>query len=250
MTHYLSWNESKAHQSQESSRKNRWDLPGTLWSCLRSAEKSLFPQGWVEAFRFSWKVTSNLFPWQNFLTVGDWCARIWSEDIKESAIMWTSSYTENLTDGCWSPTRPSVFFTARQDGVLDAWDILYQQSKPVLSFKADIKTYPIYYLPFHHNLSYTSKVLMLWCECAKVSDTPLNAIKVISNALDIFIYQSWIGRFRVRATWWRWGAMTGTPACCSSAPASASAIGGSRVISSKNNLVFLHSFRGKRPVPC
>ncbi len=28
------------------------------------------------------------FP-KNFLTVGDWCARIWSEDIKESAIMWT-----------------------------------------------------------------------------------------------------------------------------------------------------------------
>ena len=26
---------------------------------------------------------------KNFLTVGDWCARIWSEDIKESAIMWT-----------------------------------------------------------------------------------------------------------------------------------------------------------------
>ena len=127
--------------------------------------------------------------------MGDWCARIWSEDIKESAIMWTrlplfiiisnfililnfklnmwnrlsllfyyhldlelehvdqvntfyyhllhwkskrfslkqyheklptylinqkthsSSYTENLTDGCWSPTRPSVFFTARHDGV-------------------------------------------------------------------------------------------------------------------------------------
>jgi len=74
------------------------------------------------------------FP-KNFLTVGDWCARIWSEDIKESAIMWTSSYTENLTDGCWSPTRPSVFFTARQDGVLDAWDILYQQKAPILSTK-------------------------------------------------------------------------------------------------------------------
>ena len=29
------------------------------------------------------------FMLQNFLTVGDWCARIWSEDIKESAIMWT-----------------------------------------------------------------------------------------------------------------------------------------------------------------
>ena len=74
------------------------------------------------------------FP-KNFLTVGDWCARIWSEDIKESSIMWTSSYTENLTDGCWSPTRPSVFFTTRMDGCLDAWDILYQQRAPLLSIK-------------------------------------------------------------------------------------------------------------------
>ena len=31
------------------------------------------------------------FP-KNFLTVGDWCARIWSEDIKESSIMWTRLY--------------------------------------------------------------------------------------------------------------------------------------------------------------
>ena len=50
-------------------------------------------------------------------------------------MMILSSYTENLTDGCWSPTRPSVFFTARQDGVLDAWDILYQQKAPILSIK-------------------------------------------------------------------------------------------------------------------
>lgn len=28
------------------------------------------------------------FP-KNFLTVGDWTARIWSEDIKESSVMWT-----------------------------------------------------------------------------------------------------------------------------------------------------------------
>ena len=31
----------------------------------------------------------NPFYPKNFLTVGDWTARIWSEDIKESAIMWT-----------------------------------------------------------------------------------------------------------------------------------------------------------------
>ena len=72
---------------------------------------------------------------KNFLTVGDWCARIWSEDVTEGAIMWTRASTENLTDGCWSPTRPSVFFTTRMDGVLDAWDILYQQQSPLLSTK-------------------------------------------------------------------------------------------------------------------
>ena len=117
----------------------------------------------------------------------------------------------------------------------------------------------IYHLPFHHNLlrpltlSYTSKVLMLWCECLKVSDTPLNAIKVMMRWISLSINPQllyFLARFRVRATWWRWEAMTGTPACCSSAQASASAIGGSRVSSSRNNLDFLHSFRGKRPVPC
>ena len=86
------------------------------------------------------------FP-KNFLTVGDWCARIWSEDIKESSIMWTSSYTENLTDGCWSPTRPSVFFTTRMDGCLDAWDILYQQRAPLLSIK--VSDDPLHTLKVH-----------------------------------------------------------------------------------------------------
>ena len=111
--------------------------PTTVLSTL-SREIPVFPRfvGNLTVFLQS----EQIFPSQNFLTVGDWCARIWSEDIKESAIMWTSSYTENLTDGCWSPTRPSVFFTARQDGVLDAWDILYQQKSPILSVKVLVIT--------------------------------------------------------------------------------------------------------------
>lgn len=35
------------------------------------------------------------FP-KNFLTVGDWTARIWSEDIKESSIMWTKYDHEHV----------------------------------------------------------------------------------------------------------------------------------------------------------
>lgn len=40
-----------------------------------------------------------------------------------------------LTDACWSPVRPSVFFTVKMDGVLDVWDILFKQSDPMLSLK-------------------------------------------------------------------------------------------------------------------
>uniref|UniRef100_A0A3B4ZGP5 Dynein axonemal intermediate chain 2 n=1 Tax=Stegastes partitus TaxID=144197 RepID=A0A3B4ZGP5_9TELE len=74
------------------------------------------------------------FP-KNFLTVGDWTARIWSEDIKESSIMCTKYQMSYLTDACWSPVRPSVFFTVKMDGMLDVWDILFNQSDPTLSVK-------------------------------------------------------------------------------------------------------------------
>ncbi|XP_057659337.1 dynein intermediate chain 3, ciliary-like [Diorhabda carinulata] len=79
------------------------------------------------------------FP-KNFLTVGDWTAKIWSEDCRESCIMWTSFHKSALTDGAWSPTRLSVFFTTRSDGTLDVWDILQQQKQASLSVKiCDVK---------------------------------------------------------------------------------------------------------------
>uniref|UniRef100_A0AAR2JBL9 Dynein, axonemal, intermediate chain 2b n=2 Tax=Pygocentrus nattereri TaxID=42514 RepID=A0AAR2JBL9_PYGNA len=74
------------------------------------------------------------FP-KNFLTVADWTARIWSEDIRESSIMWTKYHTASLSDGCWSPVRPSVFFTVKMDGTLDVWDFLFKQNDPTLSLK-------------------------------------------------------------------------------------------------------------------
>nr|XP_015826641.2 dynein axonemal intermediate chain 2 [Nothobranchius furzeri] len=74
------------------------------------------------------------FP-KNFLTVGDWTARIWSEDIRESSIMWTNYQMSHLMDACWSPVRPAVFFTVAFEGVLDIWDIFFKQGEPTLSLK-------------------------------------------------------------------------------------------------------------------
>ncbi|XP_074543645.1 dynein axonemal intermediate chain 2-like [Halichoeres trimaculatus] len=89
-----------------------------------------------------------LFP-KNFLTVGDWTARIWSEDIKESSIMWTRYQMAYLSDACWSPVRPSVFFTVKMDGVLDVWDILFKQNDPTLSLK--VCDDPLYSLRLQDN---------------------------------------------------------------------------------------------------
>nr|XP_018910150.1 PREDICTED: dynein intermediate chain 2, axonemal [Bemisia tabaci] len=72
---------------------------------------------------------------KNFLSVGDWTAKIWTEDCRESAIIWTSNYRHLLTNGAWSPTKYSVFYTTSMDGSLDAWDILNQQREPSLSVK-------------------------------------------------------------------------------------------------------------------
>ena len=117
-------------------------------------------------------------------------------------LLWCcSSYTERLLDGCWSPTRPSVFFVTREDGYMDAWDILYQQRSPVLSFKACIKT--------STTSPFTTTFYGLWpwaipqkfwcydvkCECLKVSDTPLNAIKVIMRWISLFLYLSILNCF-------------------------------------------------------
>ncbi|XP_037548701.1 dynein intermediate chain 2, axonemal [Nematolebias whitei] len=88
------------------------------------------------------------FP-KNFLTVGDWTARIWSEDIKESSIMWSKYQMSYLMDACWSPVRPSVFFTVKMDGMLDIWDILFKQRDSTLSLKVCDK--PLYSLRVQDN---------------------------------------------------------------------------------------------------
>merc|ERR1711991_673233 len=69
-----------------------------------------------------------------FLTVGDWTARIWMEDLK-TAIMTTKYHSSYLTAGCWSPVRAGVFFVTRMDGVVDIWDYFYRQNEVAYSHK-------------------------------------------------------------------------------------------------------------------
>ena len=69
-----------------------------------------------------------------FLTVGDWTARVWAEDLK-TPIMTTKYHQSYLTAGCWSPTRCGVFLVTRMDGVVDIWDFFYSQNEVAYSHK-------------------------------------------------------------------------------------------------------------------
>ena len=75
-----------------------------------------------------YSVERNPFFPKFFLTVGDWTARIWMEDLK-TPVMTTRYHTNYITAGCWSPTRPGVFFVTRKDGVLDVWDYFFRQNE-------------------------------------------------------------------------------------------------------------------------
>lgn len=73
-----------------------------------------------------------LYP-KMFLTVGEWTNRIWSEDIRDSAIVTMKNSRYHTSAARWSPTRPAVFFTAKSDGSIDIWDLMVKQAQPTLN---------------------------------------------------------------------------------------------------------------------
>ena len=82
----------------------------------------------------------NPFQTKYFLSIGDWSAKIWSDELKQP-IMQTRYHSSYLTDGCWSPTRCGLFYLTRIDGFLDVWDFFYKQNEVAYSQK--ISDYPL-----------------------------------------------------------------------------------------------------------
>jgi dynein intermediate chain 2 len=82
------------------------------------------------------------------MTVGDWSAKIWSEELK-IPIMQTRYHNSYLTDGCWSRSRPGLFFLTRMDGFLDVWDFYYRQNEVAYSQKISDSVLTAIYNPQH-----------------------------------------------------------------------------------------------------
>ena len=79
-----------------------------------------------------------------FLTVGGDTAKVWCEDLKTDHIMATVPSPARLSCGAWSPSRLSMFYSARLDGFLDFWDFVLGQRSPLLSLK--MSDYPLHCL--------------------------------------------------------------------------------------------------------
>ncbi|KYN19471.1 Dynein intermediate chain 3, ciliary [Trachymyrmex cornetzi] len=72
---------------------------------------------------------------KNFLTVGDWTVKIWSDDIREDCLITIREQNADLRGGCWSRSRYSVFFTINATGLLEVYDILNGVDSPVTTFR-------------------------------------------------------------------------------------------------------------------
>lgn len=82
-----------------------------------------------------YSVSRNYFLPKTILTVGDWMARLWTEDIR-TPIMSTRYESSYLTSGVWSPTRPGVFYVTKENGELDVWDYYFKgQFEPAFTVK-------------------------------------------------------------------------------------------------------------------
>ena len=122
---------------------------GTIVSVERKAKKDGDSQkqiklisgedaGKDESFKHhgpSYSLSRNYFLPKCILSVGDWMARVWTEDIK-TPIMSTRYESHYLTSATWSTTRPGVFYVTKKNGTMDVWDYYFKgQFEPAYTVK-------------------------------------------------------------------------------------------------------------------
>lgn len=120
---------------------------GTILSCNRKLKTSAerIQHTYSAHFTRVCSIKRNPFFPKAFLSVGDWTAKIWTEDVRTN-IFTTARADSYLTDCAWSPTRPAIFATARMSGTVDVWDYMQTHQAPILSMQASKA--PIYSIKF------------------------------------------------------------------------------------------------------
>lgn len=116
---------------------------GIILSCNKKPKKAVEVGTWYGSeqrggygrhFGPVYACKRNPFHVKFFLTVGDWCAKMWMEELK-GPMLQTPYYPAFISAAAWSPTRAGVFFLCRHDGYLDTWDYFYRMNEVSLSQK-------------------------------------------------------------------------------------------------------------------
>ncbi|EDX04923.1 GD22061 [Drosophila simulans] len=80
-------------------------------------------------------VMRNPFFVKNFLVVGDWRVRIWSEEVKNCPSTFYFRRKNQVLSGAWSTGRCSLFCIGDDKGNLEFWDLLMSHTRPILTIK-------------------------------------------------------------------------------------------------------------------
>ncbi|XP_031139846.1 WD repeat-containing protein 63 isoform X1 [Sander lucioperca] len=65
------------------------------------------------------------------LTAGSWNFAIWKEGVMDGPIILSAISEQVCTVGCWSLSRPAVFFIGKEDGSIEVWNLLEKTNEPV-----------------------------------------------------------------------------------------------------------------------
>ncbi len=118
------------------------------------------------------------------LSVGEWSFKIWKEGLS-SPIFVSASATTYLTMGCWSPTRPGVIITGREDGMIEVWDLLDRSHEA--SMVSTVSPSSITSLKFYEGSSSSYQLLAAGDSMGKlhILELPRNLRRPIANEKEI-----------------------------------------------------------------
>ncbi|XP_043985899.1 dynein axonemal intermediate chain 3 isoform X2 [Gambusia affinis] len=60
-----------------------------------------------------------------------WNFAIWKEGVMDGPLVASQYFEQECTVGCWSLSRPAVFFIGKTDGSVEIWDLLKNSSEPL-----------------------------------------------------------------------------------------------------------------------
>lgn len=123
------------------------------------------------------------------LSIGQNIFAIWSESNQSAPVLWRRRET-NITCAQWSPTRVSLFFIARYDGIIELWDLLTRSDDACISHNAGTTLITVI---SQHKLSLPTDILMIADQRANLRAFTLPSMsQPKDNDLDVNVLNNMI----------------------------------------------------------